>query len=313
MQIRRVALALSVVFVGAGSALAAVQDINGLNLITRNFNDFPSSTGSYRNNNGPATAFPAGANGHISIGTLSGEHHVDELLPFTDFGNFANRHLAFFSADGGDTSYSFDFTQGFCASARITVNTKNVNWAIGTRSIEAGFWAHVPRRDDQTGAPFIDEGGIFTVTNGTTFMGGAGLPFFLAGEGGFNNPNVPPFFTGAAQPDGSTEGFMDQTLLYYPPELGGPARIRMIVTDGVSGVTKDSGLLEIFNTVDQFGDNSGWWNPGTQLGLRFQNAPQNLDADTEVKHTVSNIKIVPTPGVAGVFGLAALAGFRRRR
>lgn len=313
MQTRQVGFGLLLVVLASGVASAAVQDINGFSLTTRNFNDFPSSVGSYRNNNGPATAFPAMPNGHISVGTLSGDHHVDELLPFTDFGNFANRHLMFFSADGGATPYSFDYTQGFQASARVTVKTKNVNWAIGTRSIEAGFWAHVPRRDDNTGAPFTDEGGIFTVTNGTTFLGGAGLPFSIAGEGGFNNPNLAPFFTGAATMDGYTEGWMDQSLTYYPPTMSTPARIQMVVTDGVSGRTFDSGLLDIFNSVDQFGDNSGWWNPGTQFGFRFQNAPQNLDFDTEVLHTVSNVRIVPAPGFAGIIGLTALAGFRRRR
>jgi hypothetical protein len=306
-------MALTCTTGAAGSAFAAVEDINGMNLITRNFNDFPSSTGSYRLNAGPSTPFPAGPNGHISIPTIAGDHHVDELLPFTDFGNFANRHLAFFSADGGATSYSFDFTQGFCASARVMVRTKNVAWAIGTRSIEAGFWAHVPRQDDTTGAPYTDEGGVFTVTNGTTFLGGAGLPFYLAGEGGFNNPSNPPFFTGQLAPDGFTEGWMDQTLVYVPPTPTSAARIILNVTDGVSGVMKSSGLLEIFDTVDAFGDHSGWWNPGTQLGFRFQNAPQNLTADTEVQHVVSNIKIIPAPGVAGVIGLAALAGMHRRR
>lgn len=309
----RALLTLTVLVASAGTACAGIGGINSLSLTTRNFNDFPSSVGTYQYNMDAPQAFPAGPNGHIAGGPLAGTHRVNELLPFTDFGNFANRHFAWFSSDNGATPHSFDFTDGFTASARVTVRTTNVAWAIGTRSIEAGFWAHVPRRDDNTGNPFIDEGGIFTVTNGTTFLGGAGLPFYLAGEGGFNNPSNPPFFTGALQTDGSTEGWMDQTLIYTPPTMSSNAFIRMIVTDGVSGVTKDSGPIEWFNSVDGFGDNSNYWNPGTIFGFRFQNAPQNLDADTSVHHTISNISIVPTPGVASLLGLAGLVGLRRRR
>ncbi len=296
----------------ASSAFASVTDINGMSLTTRNFNDFPASVGTYQHDSDPAVAFPAGANGHISIDTLAGEHHINELLQ--PGGNFANRHLAFFSADGGATTYGFDATQGFTAHARITVQTTAMAWAISTRSIEAGFWAHVPRRDDTTGNPYTDEGGIFATTNGTTFLGGAGLPFFLAGEGGFNNPNVPPFFTGAVQQDGSVLGWMDQTLIFTPSDgLGSDATIQMIVTDGVSGVTKDSGALVWGNSVDQFGDNSGWWNPGTQFGFRVQNAPQSEDVDTTSNVTISDIKITPAPSAATLIGMVGLAGLRRRR
>lgn len=313
MRTVRFALALLATAGIASAASAAVQDINGLSLTTRNFNDFPSSVGQYQHNMDTPVPFGAGQNGHISIGTLAGDHHVDETLPFTDFGNFANRHLAFFSADGGATPYSFDYTQGFCASATFTVATTNVNWAIGTRSIEAGFWAHVPRRDDTTGANYTDEGGVFTTTNGTTFLGGAGLPFALLGEGGFNNPGSPPFFTGAPIPGGMIQGSMTQTLEYFPPTMGGDAHIRLVATDHVSGVTKDTGYLPWGNSVDMFGDNSGWWNPGTQFGFRFQNAPQNLDFDTTVLHTVNGIKIIPAPGAIALAGLAGLVGIRRRR
>lgn len=313
MKTDRLSLAVLVAAGAAGSASAAVTDINGMNLITRNFNDYPSSVGRYYHNADPGTLFAPGNNGHIAIGTLPGDHHVDEMLPFTDFGNFANRHLAFFSADNGATSYSFDYTQGFCAAARITVKTKNVAWQIATRSVEAGFWAHVPRQDDNSGAPYTDEGGTFIATNGTTFLGGAGLPFAIFGEGGWNNPNLGPFFTGVPDGNGYTVGAMDLRLEYFPPSMGSDAHVRFTATDVNSGVAKDTGYLVWGNSVDQFGDNSGWWNPGTQFGFRFQNAPQNYDFDTEVNHTISGIKIIPAPGMAGLIGLVGLAGLRRRR
>lgn len=306
------ALFAASLLITAGQALAGIASINGMSMTTRNFNDFPNSIGTYQNDSNPAVPFPAGPNGHISIGTLAGEHKVNELLQAG--GNFANRHLMFFSSDGGATSHGFNLTDTFTASARVRVRTTEMLWSIGTRSIEAGFWAHVPRRNDNNGNNYTDEGGFFATTNGTTFMGGAGLPFYLAGEGGWPNPNVPPFFTGATQTDGSVEGYMDQTFMYQPPDgLGSNAFVRMIVTDGVSGVTKDSGWLEMFNSVDQFGDNGGWWNPGTQFGFRIQNAPQAEFNDTQVNVTISNISIIPAPGAAGALALAGLAGLRRRR
>lgn len=311
MKKTSIVLALAVVAGAAGSTLAAIQDINGLSITTRNFNDFPTSIGQYQHNADAPVAFPGGAPGHISAGVLSGSHHIDEVI--SPPGNFANRHLAFFSADGGATPYSFDYTQGFCASARITVRTKNQPWAISTRSIEAGFWAHVPRQDDTSGAPYTDEGGVFAATNGTTFLGGAGLPFSLFGQGGFNDPSNPPFFHGAAVGGGYTEGSMDQTLIYVPPTVSTPAYIRLQATDIVSGVSKDSGWLAIFDSVDMFGDHSGWWNPGTQFGFRFQNAPHQQVVDTEIYHTVSGIKIVPAPGAAALLGLGGLLAARRRR
>lgn len=295
----------------AGTAGAAVQDINGLQLVARNFNDFGLSTLSYNHNGGPATALPAP--GTLAINTLSGVHNVDESIQ-PQAGNFANRHLVWFSADGGATPYSFDASQSFRASARVTVRTTFTNWAIGAaRSVEAGFWAHVPRRDDNTGANYTDEGGIFTVTNGTTFVGGAGLPFNLFGEGGFNNPANPPFFTGANVGGGFTEGAMDQTFIYQAPSGMEPGYIRVLVTDVVSGVSKDSGWLAINNSVDQFGDNSNLWNPGTTFGFRMQNPPTSLAVTTDFHQSIGNLSIIPAPGAMGLLGLGGLLAARRRR
>src|SRR5258705_297718 len=82
---------------------------------------------------------------------------------------------------------------------------------------------------------FNDEGGVWLITNGTSFSGGAGQDFFLFGEGGFNNPAAPPIY-------GNNE-LVEMTYTYYAAGALGPgehARFEATVHNVTRGVTVSS-------------------------------------------------------------------------
>ncbi len=134
----------------AGAAFANPANVNGVNEVTRIFNDFSTSTLTVANN------YPASL-------------QVTET-DFTDDGmggNFANKHNFYFSTDGGATSLDFDYGDGFQASFDMTISTATVG------QVEAGFGG------DLFGFPFF---GVLS-GNGEIAAFGGTLPFHSFGAG----------------------------------------------------------------------------------------------------------------------------------
>lgn len=97
-------LTLAVVAAFAAPAFAgSVSNTNGLNVRTRIFNDFPSSTLSVTNN------YPSSL--RIT------ENPFGAADP--DGNGFANRHSAYFSNDGGTTANDIDYVDGFDAEVTL--------------------------------------------------------------------------------------------------------------------------------------------------------------------------------------------------
>lgn len=284
----------------AGAAQASITNANGLN-----FNSYES----FRN---PAAVIPSNAtldgnavpvafNG--SSATTLGNHTFRETYAAGTPG-FANRHMLWLSTDGGNTPYALAANEGsFRIEACFVIRTNHPTGIASPVNSETGIWIHNPRVNEQ-GQPFIDEGGIWAITNGTSFVGGASQDFFLFGEGGFNNPNSPPIvFTGDV---------IFQSYTYYAPNYFGPgsrAGFEATVTNLTRGISRSSGLKN-FNPIPNSAENG--LNAGTTVGFRFQNQvfpPIETDTTTELSHVV----VIPGPGAAAFLGLGALVAGRRRR
>lgn len=146
---KRAAFAIIAVACAAG---AASQPYNGLNVNSRVFNDFPTSTLNVTN------AYPA---------SLS----IEE----SNFGagGFANRHMAWASEDGGATASDFDYGDGFDFCVTMNLN------ASPTTGREAGIMT------DLFGFGFFGALG-----NGEIAAFGSFLPFHSFGNVYVNGTDV---------------------------------------------------------------------------------------------------------------------------
>mgnify|MGYP000190095876 CR=1 FL=1 len=285
----------------AGSTAAQVTSIDGLNVRVRNFNDFPGSTLEV-NNVAQPTMMPQPT---FAIGNLNGVT-VEETFAQGTVGNFANRHLPSFSNDGGATAYQLQNNQSFRLDACFRLTTNHTTGIGAPVNSETGFWFESPRTGrDANGAlvNFVDEGGLWLISNGTSFTGGSGMDFFLYGEGGFPNPGSPPIV--------GNGDLINATYTYYAPgttNFGPTAFYEATVTNTVTGVTRSSGFRQFFD--DAVGMN-GFGN-GTTFGFRTQNSRQpNIETVTVTE--IDCISIVPAPSTLAALGLVGLLGARRRR
>lgn len=293
----------------AGSAIAAIDNstINGLQLVRyENFEGNGAllpSTASMNGDGGVPLAY-----NQITPMALGGNHLLDETYPALSPG-YANRHTLWASADGGNTAYQLQAGDSFRVSACFRIApTPPYPTGIGApANSETGFWIHNPRvGNDSNGNPtvnYVDEGGVWLITNGTSFSGGAGMDFFLFGEGGHVDPGHPPI-TGVGD-------IMEIVYTYYAPNYfgaGSPATYEATVSDLNTAMSVYSGLLH-FNT-DALGRDG--LNPGAVFGFRYQNQifPPIV---TDVSTNIFNIHIIPTPGTAALLGLGGLVSLRRRR
>ncbi|HPO92843.1 MAG TPA: PEP-CTERM sorting domain-containing protein [Phycisphaerales bacterium] len=309
MSTARFVLALAATAGAASSAIAAIGDINGLRIRTNNFYDHTNAFDQfYIHNGGPGVPFAPVQNGVISASGLSGTHTITEKYPAADDGaggNFANRHLAFLSSDGGMTDYDFDGTESFFFCARVTMRTFGVNWAPGeSRNIEAGFMLTIPH----DGGAWTNEGLVLAGSNGTSFAndGFTGGVFSLFGEG--NGTGI-PLITGAPDPGNPnyTMGGADISFAYISPaDGGGTSYTQVTVRDLNSGVQKIFSWLPLSNSAFALV-------PGSHLGFWVQDAKQQFIIGSEYETTFSNIKIIPAPGSVALLGLGALVVGRRRR
>ncbi|MGD9689970.1 MAG: PEP-CTERM sorting domain-containing protein [Phycisphaerales bacterium] len=294
-------LALTVL---AGGALADISTINSLTLNSyENFRNpmsvIPSSL-VYTDANGMQS--PAPVFNQFSPSPINGGHRLMETIPQGSAG-FANRHMLWFSNDGGASAYQLTAGQSFRVSACFIINTNHPTGIGAPVNSETGIWMHNPRTNE-AGVNFIDEGGVWAITNGTSFSGGVGQGFFLYGEGGFNNPANPPIiFTG---------DLIEQTYEYIAPNhpaSGGMAQYRATVTNVTRGISRTSPWLG-FNAIP--GSMENGLNPGTTIGFRFQNVNFPIQ-DTITTTDVFNVSIIPAPSAAALMGLGLIAAGRRRR
>lgn len=296
-------LAVCAVVACAGSALGQIESINGLNFNTyENFRNPGSVIPSSLTLNGGAP-IPSVYNTSQAV-PIGGPHTVREVYPRLTNG-FANRHIMWFSNDGGATPYQLQSpSESFSISVCFRTTTNHVTGIGSPINSETGFWIHNPRVNEQ-GQSFTDEGGVWLITNGTSFSGGAGQDFFLFGEGGFNNPGSPPIY-------GNGE-LVEMTYTYYGPGHFNPgegAKFEATVNNITRGVSVSSGLKN-FNFIPGSGETG--LNPGATFGFRIQNQVQaSIDTDTTTE--IFNISVgIPAPSSVALLGLAGLVAGRRRR
>lgn len=279
----------------AGSALAQVSSVNALNFNTyENFRNPASLIPSTLTlNGGPAAPFVYNGS---QPAALAGNHNVREVYAPTTPG-FANRHMLWFSNDNGNTAYQLQAGESFRVRACFTTTTNHLTGIGAPFNSETGLWIHAPRVSD-TGVNFIDEGGLWLISNGTSFTGGIAQPFHLFGEGGFSNPSSPPIY-------GINE-VVEIEYIYHAPGALGPGS-RAAYEASVFNVTRN-----IFNQsgVKLF---DAPLTAGTTIGFRAQNQVQpNIMTDTN--HNIFNVSIaVPAPGSLALLGLGGLVATRRRR
>jgi hypothetical protein len=272
-------LAIGVVsaLVMVAGASASVLSSNGYRLETRIFNDFASSNLTVNTVNYAAPTTDAIAGFGTSI-------DIDEDFAFGTPGNFANKHVAYFSNDGGATKArtvaSESFELSFCV---------NLSAPAGQPRKEAGIDFATPRQFNND-PPFVDEGQLLIASDGEVAVFGSTLPFT-----GFGN-NAYTLGTTALV-----------TFTYYAPgDLGSQAAYRLIFQDAVNG-TFDSGFK--FWGVEPDGIN-GLTN--ATMGFKAQNQRNPFINDSS-KIVYDCAKIVPAPGAAGMLALAGVFAARRRR
>lgn len=271
----------------AGAALGDdISQANGYQFRARVFNDFPVSALTF----GPAgtPVIPAPVPGNYPLAGLGSGLEVLEVFPQFTPGNFANRHDARFSADGGLTPLPISNGQSFEISTTLTINAN-----VSPRK-EAGIIIFNDR-----GGGFIDEGRVNVTSDGEVAVFGANMLFSGNGEGLGNGVYTV----------GTTA---QMTYRYFAPGTIGPiAAYQVIFIDAVTGV-HDTGIRG-FDPNGAIGPNAAnGINTGSNIGFVVQSQRNPLIADT-ADVIFGNVSVVPAPGAAALLGLGGLVALRRRR
>jgi hypothetical protein len=270
----------------AGSAVAQdISTVNGYNVQIREFNDFPTSNLMW----GPAGSpvIPGPVPGHFALAGFNSGVEFQESFPQGTQGNFANKHQALFSNDGGATPFGLDQHQSFSVSTNVRITSP-----AGSPRKEGGLKFYNDR-----GGGFIDEGEILVAgDNGEVAGFGANLTFFSFGPGAYT--------------PGQTARM---TFNYFGPGVNSfYASYQVIFTDPVTGV-HDTGIRDFDHAgaIDPTNPANGF-NNGSRLGWLDQNQRSPVINDfADVVY--GNVSIVPAPGAAALIGLAGLVAGRRRR
>jgi hypothetical protein len=282
--------AVVLVVASAGSAALAqdISTVNGYNVHLRDFNDFATSTLQWGHAGGPFTPAPVPATAPLP-GFGAGVE-FQEQFPQGTMGNFANRHFALFSNDGGATPFGVSQFQDFTVTTNVSVTSP-----AGSPRKEGGLKFFNNRYGG-----FIDEGEVLVAgDNGEVAAFGSNMLFFTFGAGTYT-----PGMTGQL------------TYKYFGPNspvTGSPiAAYEVIFNDPVTG-HHDSGIIGFDPTgaADPAHPGNGF-NTGSTLGWLDQNQ-RNPTINDFADVIYSNATIVPTPGAIALLGLSGLCGLRRRR
>jgi hypothetical protein len=279
------------VFTLAGSAFAAVGDVWGYTVQSRDFNDFPNSILTVNGLPAPFVDPAAGA-----VGGVGTSVNFIEQFGVGAVGNFANRHAAWLSANPGVNRYNFQRNDSFYFQTNIRINVPN-----GSSPKEGGLQFFHQRNvidPGPTAVTFTDEG-FFNVrsSDGEVAIFGGALPFHSFG-------NV--YVVGTT----ATIGFA-----YYAPGVAGPNGAVEYFYNGVGSGIKfmnnggDRVLAgDVSSPTYGFGGISNFAN----LGLRAQNTRNPFIADSS-DILYNGQFLIPTPGAGAVLVLGGLIAGRRRR
>lgn len=272
----KIALALGSLALVAGAAQASVLTANGYQLNARAFNDFGGSNLTINGTNYPApTVAPiAGVNTALNF---------NEQFPQGIPGNFANKHVAWFSDDGGATRAATNVSESFQLRFCVTMIAP-----AGQPRKEAGIEIHQDRPNHNP--PYNDEGQLLIASDGEVALFGAVMPFT-----GFGNNTYTL----------GTTAYVSLTY-FAPGDLGPKAAYRLTFNDAVTGM-HDSGYKFWGNESDGI---NGLTN--AFMGFKDQNQRNPFIADS-IDLTYDCISMVPAPGAAGLLGLGGLVAMRRRR
>jgi hypothetical protein len=189
-------------------------------------------------------------------------------------GNFANKHNFYFSNDGGATALDFDYGDGFQYSFDMTISDASVG------QVEAGVGG------DLFGFPFF---GVLSGNGEIAAFGGV-LPFHSFGAGVYSVGDTVGLRM--TYRPGAGENMTPVSYMEYEYNLNGGG---WISSGPVLFGNLEGGIPSAF---DQF------------FGVGVQNNDP-IGGTSDV--LFENFFVVPAPGAAALFGLAGLAGVRRRR
>jgi MYXO-CTERM domain-containing protein len=282
-----VGAAVVTLIASAGAALASdISTVNGYNVQLRQFNDFPTSQLTYGPAGSPTIAAPVPITAPLA--PFGAGVEFLEQFPAGTPGNFANRHVALFSNDGGATPFGMDQHQNFTVNVDV-----RMTGAAGDGSRKEGGLKFFNNR----GGGFIDEGEIMVASeNGEVAAFGANLSFFTFGAGTYTPGQLAHL-----------------TFNYFGPGVNSfYASYQIIFTDPVTGV-HNSGILDFDHggAVDPTNPANGF-NSGSTLGFLDQNQ-RNPTINDFGDAFYGNPTVVPTPGAAALLGLGGLLASRRRR
>lgn len=278
-------VALFALAMTAGTALAGtdVNNINSFLVDNRVFNDFNNSTLNW-GAAGAATNLAPLPSDDGTLPLAGGVQWRDEFAAFSaGQGQFANKHVAWLSSDGGATRHQGNLNQSFTLNFSVKIDVA----APGIRR-EAGIEVRNPRPS----LGYTDEGQLLIASDGEVAIFGGVMPFTGLG-------NV---YTAGTTAQVSWQYFAPGTA---DPVLGA---YRLIFTDAVTGI-HDSGL-KFWGAAEP--DGLFGFNFGTEFGLKAQN--QRIPIINDFSDiTYSNVSIVPAPGALALVGLGGLIAGRRRR
>ncbi|MEO1129444.1 MAG: hypothetical protein AAFX05_07015 [Planctomycetota bacterium] len=262
----RSACAIAGVLFATGSAFANVTDVNAFRDVPRLFNDRPGSNLTYSSNFGAGTV-------SVEEDTYGG-------------GGFANRHVSWFSSDGGATARDFNYGDFFDICTTLTIDATDAEVEAGFSFDLFGLGAYRVRSSDGEIASFGSAVNQFHSFGTGLYAPGETLSLRMiyrpgSGDGFTFNPTIP-----------STVEYLYNNL---SQATGWVSSGKIQFTNGEGGIP--DGVGNIFQAL-------------VGVGAQINN-PDPTTGSVNVQFT--DIKVLPAPGTAALLGLAGLVGVRRRR